>query len=367
MTRKEIREGERAAEPQSETARRKAEHIAICLDEEVQGLRTGAGFEQYRFRHNALPELDFAAIDLSARFLGRPLRAPLLVSSMTGGTSRAHHINRRLAAAAQRRGWAMGLGSVRAALESPEQAATFRVRDCAPDVPLLANLGAVQLNYGYGAEECRRAVELTEADALVLHLNSLQEVFQPGGDANFAGLLAKIERLCRELPVPVGVKEVGWGIDGRAARQFADAGVAFVDVAGAGGTSWSEVEKHRSRDDVRRAAASAFADWGVPTTVCIREARAAAPGGCIIGSGGIHTGVDCAKAIALGADLAGLGRSLLAAAVDSEERLDALLARIELELRAAMLGIGAVDLAALRGTDRLVHAGSWNRPDVPVY
>lgn len=340
-----------------DTERRKADHIRICLEEDVGGKAIGTGFEQYRFRHAALPDLDFAEIDTSCEFLGKRLRVPLLISSMTGGTEAAARINRHLAAAAERAGWAMGLGSMRAALERPELAATFRVRDVAPTIPLLANLGAVQLNYGYGVDECRRAVELAEADGLILHLNGLQELFQPEGNTNFKQLLGRIELVCAALPVPVGVKEVGWGIDGETARRLADAGVRFLDVAGAGGTSWSEVEKRRSRDPVRRAAADAFAGWGVPTARCVVEARRAAPACAIVASGGLVTGVDAAKAIALGADLAGFGRSLLGAAVGSAEEAGLALERIAFELRAAMFGIGAASLDQLRGTPRLERIG----------
>jgi isopentenyl-diphosphate delta-isomerase len=252
----------------------------------------------------------------------------------------------------------MALGSGRAALERPEAAASFQVRDAAPTVPLLANLGAVQLGRGYGADECRRLLDATDADALVLHLNGLQEVFQPEGDTDFGGLLRRIERLCRESEKPVGVKEVGWGLDRETVARLIEAGVAFVDVAGAGGTSWSQVEKRRAQADaVRRQAAEAFADWGIPTADCIVEARQASPSAFLIGSGGLAGGLDAAKALALGADLAGFGRSLLASAVDSVEKLDERFAVVEFELRAAMFGIGAADLQALRSTNRLVRIG----------
>lgn len=343
----------------SDTMRRKNEHIEICLREDVRG--TGAdvgGFGRYRFRHNALPEIDFARIDTRASFLGRPLRVPLLVSSMTGGTTEANRINRRLAEAAERRGWAFALGSGRAAIEQAELAPSFQVRDLAPSIPIVANLGAVQLNYGYGASECAKLLELTGADGLVLHLNGLQEVFQPEGNTDFGGLLRRVERLCRELDKPVGAKEVGWGIDGDNARRLFDAGVAFVDVAGAGGTSWSQVEKHRLPAGVRRQAAEAFAGWGLPTAECVAEARAAAPGGFVVASGGLAGGVDAAKAIALGANLAGFGRTLLAAAVDSVERVEERMAVVEFELRAAMFGIGAGTMAQLAATGRLTKLGS---------
>lgn len=340
--------------PASRTGERKLEHVRLCLEEEVAGTGITTGLERYRFKHCALPEIDFEEISLQTRFLGRTLRTPLLISSMTGGSEATGRINARLAAAAGRRGWALGVGSVRAAVERSELADTFRVREAAAGVPVIANLGAVQLAYGFGAEECRRAVEIAEADWLVLHLNGLQEIFQPEGNTRFGNLLKRIETVCRTLEVPVGIKEVGWGIDGETARRLHEAGAAFIDVAGAGGTSWSQVEKFRSTDPVRRAAAEAFADWGIPTADCIAEVRAAVPDGALIGSGGLQSGVDAAKAIALGADLAGFGRGLLGAAVSSEEALDVALAQVELELKTAMFGIGVSDPAALRLTDRLV-------------
>ncbi|RUT41777.1 type 2 isopentenyl-diphosphate Delta-isomerase [Paenibacillus anaericanus] len=334
---------------------RKTEHIRLCLEEEVGAEGISTGFEKYMFRHNALPELNFEDISLKTTFLGAPVRTPFLISSMTGGSELAAMINDRLAEAAERRGWAMGVGSVRAAVERNELSSTFAVRRKAPSIPIIANLGAVQLNYGFSTEDCMRAVDIVGADMLVLHLNSLQEVFQPEGNKAFGGLLSRIEDICRSLPIPVGVKEVGWGIDGVTAKRLRGAGVAFIDVAGAGGTSWSQVEKFRSADPVRRAAAEAFADWGIPTAECIREVRAAVPDAALIGSGGLNNGVDAAKALALGANLAGFGRALLEPAVHSEERLDALLERVEFELRTAMFGIGTGDIPALNSTTRLVR------------
>ncbi|MEB3101982.1 type 2 isopentenyl-diphosphate Delta-isomerase [Ferviditalea candida] len=341
-------------EKSEDPEKRKSEHIRICLNENVQGENITTGFERWRFRHNPLPEIDFSEIDLSSVFLDKPLKAPLMVSSMTGGTEKAALINRNLAEAAGARGWVLGVGSARAALEREELSASFKVREFAPDIPILANLGAVQLNYGYGLDECRRAVELVGADALVLHLNGLQEVFQPGGNTNLKGLLAKIERLCSSIEVPVGVKEVGWGIGGEAARKLAEAGVSFIDVAGAGGTSWIQVEKHRSADKVLRRAAETFAGWGISTAECVREARAALPDASIIASGGIRNGLDAAKAIALGADLAAFGRILLDPAVQSAELLHEAFEQMELELKIAMFGIGAPNLHALRNTDALI-------------
>ncbi|QNK59969.1 type 2 isopentenyl-diphosphate Delta-isomerase [Paenibacillus sp. PAMC21692] len=348
---------------QDATSARKGEHIRICLQEDVNGMGVRTGFENYRFRHNALPELSLDDIRLETELFGVPLRAPLLVSSMTGGSDATGAINRRLAVAAEARGWAIGLGSMRAAIEKEELAATFRIRSEAPTVPIIANLGAVQLNYGFGAEACRRAVDMAEANALVLHLNSMQEVFQPEGNTDFRGLLVKIEEVCRTLPVPVGVKEVGWGIDGTTALRLKDAGITFIDAAGAGGTSWSQVEKYRSKDDMKRQAAEAFADWGIPTADSVAEVRTVLPDVTLIASGGLFNGVDAAKAIALGADLAGFGRALLpqAASKAGEHSVEGLISqfeRIEFELRASMFGIGAASLDELRQTDRLVRSGN---------
>jgi isopentenyl-diphosphate delta-isomerase len=326
---------------------RKAEHIRINLDEDVAAKGVTTGFERYRFVHRALPEIDLESVSLETSFLGRRLDAPLLFSCMTGGTPRARQINRTLAAAAQRHRVAMGLGSCRVLLEHPEVLATFAVRDLCPNVPLLANLGAVQLNMGVGPAACRRIVDLLEADALVLHLNPLQEALQPEGDTRFAGLLGRIEALCASLEVPVVVKEVGWGIAPDLVAALFDAGVAAVDIAGAGGTSWSEVERHRIADPVRARVAAAFADWGLPTADTIRLAREVAPRGTLIASGGIRSGVDVAMAIALGADLAASAGSMLRAADEGEETLDAAVDEITDTLRIAMFCAGARDVGGL--------------------
>ncbi len=326
---------------------RKAEHIRINLEEDVAAKGVTTGFERYRFVHRALPEIDLELVCLETSFLGRRLDAPLLFSCMTGGTPRARQINRTLAAAAQRHRVAMGLGSCRVLLEHPEVLATFAVRDLCPDVPLLANLGAVQLNLGVGPAACRRIVDLLEADALVLHLNPLQEALQPEGDTRFAGLFGRIETLCASLEVPVIVKEVGWGIAPDLVAALFDAGVAAVDIAGAGGTSWSEVERHRIADPVRARVAAAFADWGLPTADAIRLARGVALRGTLIASGGIRTGVDVAMAIALGADLAAIAGSMLRAADEGEETLEGAVAEITDTLRIAMFCAGARDVGGL--------------------
>ncbi|HML21252.1 MAG TPA: type 2 isopentenyl-diphosphate Delta-isomerase [Aggregatilinea sp.] len=329
------------------TERRKDDHIRINLEEQVQFPRLTTGLEQYRFLHQALPELDLAAVDTSLTLFGKRLNAPILISSMTGGTERAQNINRTLAAAAQRAGIAMGLGSMRAAIEDDSLAVTYQVREVAPDIMLFANLGAVQLNYGYGIEQCRRAVEMIEADALILHFNALQEAVQPEGDGNFAGLLAKVEMICRQMDVPVIAKEVGWGFSEQAVRQLAEAGVDAIDVAGAGGTSWSEVEYYRAPDTHHANVTRAFADWGIPTADGIRYARAAAPDLPVFASGGLRDGVDIAKCIAMGADLGGIAGPFLKAAAESDDAVDRLIWELATEIRIAMFASGAADLAAL--------------------
>jgi isopentenyl-diphosphate delta-isomerase len=328
---------------------RKSDHIRINLEEEVgSGLTTG--LERYRFVHQALPEVDLEAVGLNLQLFNRSLRAPILISSMTGGTEEAAQINRTLAQAAQETGVAMGLGSQRAAIEHPDLAPTFQVRKQAPDVLLFANLGAVQLNYGYGVDHCQRAVEMIEADALALHLNALQEAVQPEGDTRFAGLLRKIAVVCRQLPVPVIAKEVGWGFSQRAARQLADAGVAAIDVAGAGGTSWSQVEMHRATDERQARLAAAFLDWGIPTSESILAVREAAPELKVFASGGLRDGIDIAKCIALGATLGGMASPFLKAAVHSVESTISVIEEVQRELRVCMFAAGAGDLGALQKT-----------------
>lgn len=329
---------------------RKADHIRINLAEDVAS-RLTTGLERYRFMHQALPELDANDIDTSLELFGRRLNAPVLISCMTGGTEQARLINRHLAIAAQQARIPMGVGSTRAAVVQPELADTFRVRDVAPDILLFANIGAVQFNYGFGIDQCRRAVALIGADALVLHLNPLQEILQPEGDVNWSGLLRKLEQVTRALQadgVPVVAKEVGWGISPRAARDLASAGVAAIDVAGAGGTSWSQVEMFRARTEVQRRIAEAFVDWGIPTADSIAYVRQAAPHIAVFASGGLKNGVDGAKCLALGATLFGMARPFLRAATLSADAVADEIAVVVGQLRAVMLCTGARDLAALR-------------------
>ncbi|MBW4583207.1 MAG: type 2 isopentenyl-diphosphate Delta-isomerase [Tildeniella nuda ZEHNDER 1965/U140] len=331
-----------------DTQIRKADHLRICLDEDVQCRQVSNGLERYRFTHCCLPEIDRADISLSSLFLGKSLQAPLLISSMTGGTELAKTINQRLAAVAQQYGLAMGVGSQRVAVEDPTIASTFAVRSIAPDIALFANLGAVQLNYRYGLDECRRVVETLEADALILHLNPLQECVQTSGDTNFRGLLEKIADLCETVSVPVIAKEVGNGISAAMATKLIEAGVAAIDVAGAGGTSWALVESERATDPRQRRLGKTFADWGLPTAMCVTEVRAIAPHIPLIASGGLRDGLEAAKAIALGADLAGIALPFLQAAYESEEALYELVDILLAELTTAMFCTGCKRLGDLR-------------------
>jgi isopentenyl-diphosphate delta-isomerase len=332
---------------------RKSEHLAINLEKDVSFPRITTGLECYRFIHCALPEISLHDVDLTTLFLGKRLRLPLLISSMTGGTAQAQRINMHLAEGAQAAGIAMGLGSVRAALEFPHLADTFRVRHLAPDVLLFANLGAVQLNSGFGLEECRRAVDLVQADALILHLNPLQEALQAEGDHDWRDLLTKIEAVCHGLDVPVVAKEVGWGISAPIARQLVQAGVAVIDVAGAGGTSWSQVEMHRAPTERLRRLCAAFADWGIPTAEALVQVRAALPDKPVIASGGLRSGMDLAKVLALGADLGGLAGPFLKAANVSAQAVVDLAAEMADVLRTVMFSVGIRDLPTLKGTPAL--------------
>ena len=329
------------------TEARKARHLDVCLDEDVAST-LDPGWSKVRLRHEALPEIALDDVDCSVRFLGFRLRTPIVISSMTGGTSRAAELNLRLAEAAGAAGIVMGLGSGRAMIENPGLLPTFDVRAVAPSAVLFANIGAVSLNYGIGIEAVRRMVADLQADGLFLHLNPLQEALQPGGDTNFRGLLPKIAELCAALEVPVVAKSVGSGIAPATAARLLDAGVVGIDAAAAGGTSWARVEGKRSGDDRREALAETFSGWGQPTAEAIRALRERFPSTALIASGGVRSGVDIARAIALGADLCGLALPFLEAATISREAVDELIAALTDGLRIAMFATGSVRLSGLR-------------------
>ena len=332
---------------------RKADHIKINLEQDVHSVLT-TGLENYRFVHEALPELDLKRVDPSLSLFGVQLAAPILISSMTGGTEEAGVINQRLAEAAQEVGVAMGVGSQRAALEHPEQTPTFSiVRKTAPDILLFANLGAVQLNFGYNVDHCRRAVDMIAADALILHLNPLQEAVQDAGDTDFSGLVKKITMICRRLEVPVIAKEVGWGISERTAKLLGECGVSAIDVAGAGGTSWSQVEMHRAPDEFTRRLAATFVGWGIPTSESILNVKRVLPDMTVFASGGLKDGLDIAKCIALGATLGGMAGNFLKAAAISTEQVIEMMQLTKKQIEVTMFTAGIAMFKDLKNRNLL--------------
>jgi len=336
------------------TPPRKLDHIRLAIDSPVEH-EYGTLLDRVALRHLALPELSLDDVDIETVFLGKRLRAPIMVTGMTGGHEAAARVNCAIAEAAAELGLAMGVGSQRAAIEHPELAHTFRVaRDCGGDIPLVANIGAPQLVKGYGVAEAMKAVEMIDADALAVHLNAAQEAFQPEGDTDFRGVIEAVARLASTLPVPVIAKETGHGVGLEAARALRAAGIRFLDVSGAGGTSWVLVEKYRAEavgNHVLASAAWTFRNWGIPTAQAVVEARWAAPDACIIASGGIRTGLDAAKAIALGADVVGVALPVMRAYAEKGTKgVKELLETIVAELRRAMFLVGAPSLAELRRT-----------------
>jgi len=327
--------------------KRKEDHIKINLEQDVHSALT-SGLEHIRFSHEALPELNLDEIDTKLVVFGKEIQAPILISSMTGGTSDAGVINFRLAEAAQHCGFPMGVGSQRTALEHPEQMSTFQVRKVAPDILLFANLGAIQLNYGYGLEECQKAVDMIEANALYLHLNPLQEAVQTGGDTNWKNLASKIMKICRKLTVPVIIKEVGWGISEKTAKRLEECGVSAIDVAGAGGTSWSQVEMYRAPDEFTRNLAATFIGWGIPTAESITNVKNSTPNMSIFASGGIKDGLDIAKCIALGSNLGGMASQFLKAAAVSTENVVSLMKLTQRQIQITMFASGAENISALQ-------------------
>lgn len=329
-------------------SQRKLDHIALALGARSQ-FTTPTGFADLHFIHQALPEVSLEDIDLSCEFLGKKLTAPLLIASMTGGPAQGGTINQHLAQAAQQAGIGMGVGSQRIMFTDPTSHPSFELRKYAPDILLLGNLGAVQLNCGFDESHCRQAVEMIGADGLYLHLNPLQEAIQPEGDTQFQALWPKIETLCQQLPFPLLLKECGCGLSGDLAQRASQAGVAALEISGAGGTSWSLIESQRSADPLRRQLGETFANWGIPTPLSLQLCREAAPDMPLIASGGIRSGLDAAKAIALGAQMVSVAQPFLQAATESAEAVAARIQLFLMELRVAMFCVGAKNLAELRG------------------
>lgn len=331
---------------------RKAEHIKIVLDNDVSS-SLSTGLDDYSFIHCALPDINLEEVDTSTTFLDKQLAVPLLISSMTGGTIEAQRINMNLARAADQMGIALGVGSQRAMIENPDLLSTFSVRKFAPKIPILANLGAIQLNYGVGLDDCKRAVEMIEADALILHLNPLQEALQPEGNVNWIGLRPRIEEIIQKLGYPVIIKEVGWGISADLVKIFSEMDVYAIDIAGAGGTSWSQVEMNRLSDPGLQRVAAAFRSWGIPTARAIEQACSLSPQSRIIASGGLKNGIDLAKCIGLGAILGGMAGCLLKAAAESDEAVYQKICEIQLEMKICLFSAGLHNISELSHTARM--------------
>ncbi|PKL59846.1 MAG: type 2 isopentenyl-diphosphate Delta-isomerase [Methanomicrobiales archaeon HGW-Methanomicrobiales-4] len=334
------------------TSSRKLDHLRICLEEEIESGSTG--FEDIRLVHEALPGSDMDSLDLSTEFLGHRLGSPLFISAMTGGHPETTEVNEILAKAAQKYGLGIGVGSQRAAIEHPDLAGTFSiVRDAAPDAFIVGNLGIVQLR-DHGISWAEAAVEMIDADALAIHLNFLQEAIQPEGDHDATGCLQSLRELCRELKVPVIVKETGCGISEDTARLCYSAGAACVDVGGYGGSSWAAIESFRAGNgqaggDQRLSDLGLlFKEWGIPTAVSLSEVVRC--GGPVIASGGIRTGIDIAKALALGAHLGGMALPLLKPACDGIDVLSKTIEMIEQQLRIALFLTGHTRVSEMPGT-----------------
>ena len=331
---------------------RKDEHLSVVLEERQKKSSKTTGFESIDFVHCALPEMHLDDVDTNTTFLGKRISAPLLVSSMTGGPERATFINENLARACEAMSLPFAVGSQRVAIEDNDKGGLGRsLRALAPSVPIIGNLGAAQLNRGFGIDEAKKAVDMIDADALYIHLNPLQEAVQPEGDRDWSGLFDKLAALGAALPVPLAVKEVGSGISASLARRLFEAGITVIDVAGAGGTNWASVEAARMEDPQKAKLANAFSDWGIPTALAVAEARVACPDATIIASGGIRNGIDIAKALRLGADIAGQAAGLLQAANTSPDALVEHFTTVIQELRICCFCTGAQDLAALKKVD----------------
>lgn len=325
---------------------RKKDHLKYALSDISQ--IGSSGFENYRFVHNALPETDFDNISTKTEFLGKEMKLPFFISCMTGGVSEGKKINRNLAAAAQKYKIAMGVGSQRASIEHPELEELFTAREVAPDIPLLANVGLVQLNYGFGLKEYQKCIDMIKADALVVHINPIQEIIQPEGDRNWSDLINKLARIIDKLSVPVIAKEVGFGLSEDVVRRLYKIGVRIFDTAGWGGTNWSMVEGLRGKAD--KELGKLFSTWGIPTTESIKMCKKVKDEKkdiTILGSGGVRNGIDMAKAISLGADLVGVATPFAKAALVSQEKVEKVIERYDMELKTAMFGVGSTNLRNL--------------------
>ena len=324
--------------------KRKADHIHLALQDQHQAANS-AGFDHIRFEHNCLPELDIADIDCSVQFLGRYCSAPLIIGAMTGGCEQGETINRHLAEAAEQAKIPLAVGSQRAALEG---GLAQEVRRWAPKATILGNLGGTQLQQ-QGADMAQRAVDSVEANAMMIHLNPLQELVQPDGDRNWHGVLDAIEKCCHSLDVPVIVKEVGMGIGPGAAQRLIDAGVKWIDIAGRGGTSWPSIENARNHQDREQQIAAPFIDWGMDTAKLIPMVRKQSEQIGLIASGGLRNGLDIARSLRLGANMTAVAQPFLEPALNSSEAVIEKIDILSEQLRRAMFLTGSRDLKQLQG------------------
>jgi len=336
--------------------KRKMRHIRVSLEEEVEG-DIGTGFQDVRLIHRALPEIDLDDVDTSTKLFGRRLSAPLIISAITGGTQEAKEINEVLATVAEEKGIGIGVGSQRIAVEQPKADHTFTVvREKAPNALVIGNIGCPQLSLGWGVEEAERCIEMVEADALAVHMNPLQEAVQLGGDTNYSGVLGKVRELAGALDTPIVMKETGCGVAHEEAVKMEEAGAAAVDVSGVGGTSWSAVEYHIAKEVGKRDQehlGQAMWSWGIPTAVSVVE-TSQSTGLKVISSGGVRTGAEIAKSIALGADAAGMAKPFLEKAVEGRDQLAEYVDHMVQELRVVMFLTGARDVKELGSVPALV-------------
>ncbi len=339
---------ENHGKPGAPTAARKNSHVEVCATGKVGSDRLTTGLERWRLEHAGLPELEFNKVETGCEVFGKRIAGPLFVAPMTGGTPETAGIVRNLALAAEEMKLPISVGSQRAAIEDPDRKKFFEVRRYAPTVPVFGNLGAVQLNYGYGVHEYRAAVEMIEADALFLHVNTLQECIQEGGDTDFRGLLNKLEELVVKLPVPVVVSEVGCGFSETTLKRLRDVGVRAVCPSGGGGTSWALVEALRARSPSRARSGRLFRDWGIPLAEAVQLARRQDEDWTVMAVGGVKDGLAMAKLVALGADLCGMARALLPAAMESADAVLAEMRQHLIDLRIAMFCAGAGSVEELR-------------------
>ena len=335
----------------TKTQGRKSDHIRICLEEDVQHRHVTTGFEDIYFVHKALPEIEQSKINLATTVFDHKFSVPLIVEAMTGGITEAVKINAAIASAVEELGLGMGVGSQRAAIEKSSLEKTFSIaRKKAPTAFLIANIGGPQLVRGYCVKEAKKAVDMMNADALAIHLNALQEVVQPEGETSFKGVLNKIGEIAQALDVPVIVKETGAGIAAEEVKQLVSMKVAGIDVAGVGGTSWAAVEYHRAKkkhDEFHQGLGKAFWDWGIPTAISLIETlQSGSP--TTIASGGIRTGVHVAKALSLGASLAGMAHPILLAATRGPKEVKKTLQVVFEGLRNAMFLVGAESIPKLK-------------------